>query len=93
MNTMTRSELSYSTRKFIRLEKAKIRARVFDAAKQESMIQELYQKIGYKKPAEAPASAPAPKGAPAKQEVVATKTKAVVKSQTKTKKAKSVKKA
>lgn len=40
--TMTKSGLPRSTRKFIRLEKARIRAQFFDIKKQEEMIRELY---------------------------------------------------
>ena len=42
---MTKSNLPKSTRKFIRLEKARIRAQFFDFIKQEEMIKELYNKF------------------------------------------------
>lgn len=42
MHTMTKSGLPRSTRKFIRLEKARIRAEFFDVKKQEEKITELY---------------------------------------------------
>lgn len=42
---MTKSGLSKSTRKFIRKEKARIRASVLDSKKQEEMISELYNKF------------------------------------------------
>ena len=42
---MTKSGLPKSTRKFIRLEKARIRAQFFDLMKQEEMIRDLYNKF------------------------------------------------
>lgn len=44
---MTKSGLPKSVRKFIRLEKARIRAQFFDAKKQEDLISELYKKFSY----------------------------------------------
>ncbi len=47
--------LTHSDRKFIRLEKSRIRAKFTDAKKQEEMITELYQKFsGEPKAAQAP---------------------------------------
>ena len=43
--TMTKSGLPQSTRKFIRLEKARIRAEFFDVKKQEEKITELYNRF------------------------------------------------
>lgn len=40
---MTKSGLPKSVRKFIRLEKARIRAKFFDFKKQEELINELYK--------------------------------------------------
>jgi len=42
---VTKSELPKSTRKFIRLEKSRIRERFFDHKKQEEMIDELYKRF------------------------------------------------
>ncbi len=42
---MERRKLSKSTRKFVRLEKARIRREVLDLKEQEKLINELYQKI------------------------------------------------
>ena len=42
---MERRKLSKSTRKFVRLEKARIRREVLDLKEQERLINELYQKI------------------------------------------------
>lgn len=42
---MKRIKLPKSIRKFIRKEKAKIRARVLDYKEQERLISEIYQKI------------------------------------------------
>lgn len=45
MTNMTKSGLPRSVRKFIRLEKARIRAQFFDFKKQEELIKELYERI------------------------------------------------
>lgn len=42
---MTKSGLSKSIRKFIRIEKARIRAMILDARKQEEMIEKLYNRF------------------------------------------------
>jgi len=42
---MKRKRLPKSTRKFIRLEKARIRREILDLKEQEKQIQQLYQKI------------------------------------------------
>jgi nucleoside diphosphate kinase len=42
---MTKSGLPKSARKFIRLEKARIRTQFFDIKKQEEMIGELYKRM------------------------------------------------
>lgn len=42
---MERRKLSKSTRKFVRLEKARIRREVLDLKEQERLVNELYQKI------------------------------------------------
>ena len=42
---MNTKKLSKSTRKFIRVEKARIRRKVLDLKEQEKLIKELYQKF------------------------------------------------
>lgn len=45
-------KLPNSTKKFIRLEKARIRRQFFDFKKQEEMIQEIYNKLSNKQPSQ-----------------------------------------
>jgi len=47
---MAKKRLSKSLRKFIRREKARIRREVLDRKEQEKLIEELYQKITFKRP-------------------------------------------
>lgn len=42
---MKKRKLSYSIRKFIRKEKARIRREILDLKEQEKLINEVYQKI------------------------------------------------
>ncbi|MEA3453116.1 MAG: hypothetical protein U9Q96_02150 [Patescibacteria group bacterium] len=55
---MKKKRLAKSTRKFIRLEKARIRRGIFDFTKQEEMIQELYKKFEKKTPSKKKTVAP-----------------------------------
>ncbi|MCX7779268.1 MAG: hypothetical protein N2259_03465 [Patescibacteria group bacterium] len=46
---MKKKRLPKSWRKFIRREKARIRREVLDLTEQEKLINELYEKFGFKK--------------------------------------------
>lgn len=71
---MTKSGLPKSVRKFIRLEKARIRGQFWDIKKQEEMIKELYMNFLHK---------PATEGVSSVKETKKTEVKVVKSKQTK----------